>query len=434
MKASFRWASSVVLRNLLVLAAVVTAGVSPCLYAQSYDNPGLGQKPVAAHPQDYKPLGIRAGSFMLHPGVELAAEYHDNVLYTNDNTISDWIYHVRPYITAQSTWSRHSFTARVAADIGRYGDYGFRDYEDYFLQIGGRIDVLARSSFNWGLDYMQLHEERNIRSAEQGIEPTTYDLFGGSLGYDHLFNRFSIGLLYDFQQLDFDDNVNRDGEIIDNQDRDRMQQNFSARFGYQFKSDKQAFMTLGYTDTDYDQEFDRNGYSRDSSGFSVGAGINFNVTGVLSGDLSVNYLERSYDDEQLPDTDGWGFGAGLTWMPTTLTTVRGTITTSIEDTTQANSSGYLRTMYSLRVDHELLRDLQIHGQFSYYVNDYQLLPDAPEGSREEDTMYTLDFGATYFVNRSVWLSASYKYANFDTNVPNDDFEANTFWLVLGLER
>ena len=47
-------------------------------FAQYYDSPGLGQKPVAAHPQDYKPLGVRAGGFMLHPGVQLAAEYTDN--------------------------------------------------------------------------------------------------------------------------------------------------------------------------------------------------------------------------------------------------------------------------------------------------------------------------------------------------------------------
>ena len=50
--------------------------------AQYYDDPGLGQKPVATYPQDYKPLGIRAGSFMLHPGVQLGLEYTDNVFFT----------------------------------------------------------------------------------------------------------------------------------------------------------------------------------------------------------------------------------------------------------------------------------------------------------------------------------------------------------------
>ncbi|MEE4217330.1 MAG: outer membrane beta-barrel protein [Xanthomonadales bacterium] len=422
------------LRIVVVSAGIALAGVSGSVLAQSYDNPGLGEKPVAAHPQDFKPLGVRAGSFMLHPGVELAAQYLDNILYTNTDTISDLIWHVRPYITAQSTWSKHSFTARVAADIARYSDYGFRDYEDYFLQLGGHIDVMSRSSFSYGFDYMKLHEERNIRSAEQGITPTTYDLVGGNLGYDHLFNRFSIGVLYDLRSLNYDNSVNLEGEVIDNKDRDRTQQNFSARFGYQFKTDKQAFLMLGYQETDFDLDVDRNGYSRDSSGFFATAGVDFAITGVLSGDLSVNYHDRDFDDPSLVGISGWGLGAGLSWAPTMLTTVRGNITTGIEDTTQASSSGYFRTMYAVRVDHELLRDLQIMGQLSYYMNDYQLLPTAPVGSRKEDTMLTVDLGATYFINRSVWLSASYKYGNFDTNVPNDDFRANTAWLVLGLER
>ena len=50
-----------------VLVVLLTS-LTTSVYAQSYDNPGLGQQPVAAHPQDYKPLGIRAGTFMLHPG------------------------------------------------------------------------------------------------------------------------------------------------------------------------------------------------------------------------------------------------------------------------------------------------------------------------------------------------------------------------------
>ena len=425
---------STALRIVVTLCCLAVAALPTSLLAQSYDNPGLGQNPVAAHPQDFKPLGVRAGSFMLHPGVELAAQYNDNILYTNTGEVSDLIWHVRPYITAQSTWSRHSFTASLAADIGRYADYSFRDYEDIFFQVGGTVDVSSRSVFTWGADYMQLHEERNIRSAEQGVKPTNYDLLGGSLGYDHVFNRMSVGLGYDIQQLDYDDNIDEEGEIIENSDRDRTQQNVGLRLGYQFKADKQAFFTLGYSDSSYDQEFDRNDYNRDSSGYNMGAGISFNITGVLNGDVSVNYRERSYDDEQLEDIDGWGFGAGLTWMPTMLTTVRGTISTSIEDTTQATSSGYFRTLYSLRADHELLRNLQIHGQLSYTINDSQTLPDAPEDARSEDTYFTADVGATYFINRSVWLSASYKYGTFETDAPNDDFKANTAWLVLGFER
>ena len=85
------------LANTLRIVSIFTGLMLPAmLLAQFYDNPGLGQKPVAGHPQDYKPLGVRAGSFMLHPGVQLAVEFNDNVFYTRENKQNDTIYHIRP--------------------------------------------------------------------------------------------------------------------------------------------------------------------------------------------------------------------------------------------------------------------------------------------------------------------------------------------------
>jgi len=74
------------------------------------------------------------------------------------------------------------------------------------------------------------------------------------------------------------------------------------------------------------------------------------------------------------------------------------------------------------------------GQVSYTNNDYQLIDNAPENARDTDKLWNLAIGATYFFNRSVFLSASYNYTKFSTNVPNDNFKVNRFWLVLGLER
>jgi hypothetical protein len=107
---------------------------------------------------------------------------------------------------------------------------------------------------------------------------------------------------------------------------------------------------------------------------------------------------------------------------------------TVEDTTQATSSGFQRTLYSVRVDHELLRNLQLMGQLSYYHNDYQLLPDAPENSRKSDKYFVAGIGATYFFNRWSWLSLSYNYGKFTTNVPLDDFKVNDVWLVVGFEK
>ena len=407
------------------------------LYAQNYDSPGLGAMPVAAHPQDYKPLGIRAGAFMLHPGVSLAAQYTDNALYANDGLQSDTIYHVRPYITGQSTWSRHAFNVRLAADIARYADLKERDYEDYFLGVGGRIDVKNRSAFSYSLDYMNLHEGLNNRESEQGVEPTRYDVYGASVGYDHTFNRLSLGARYSWGRFDYEDVVGFDGEIIDNQDRDRATQSFTLKAGYQFWVDKQLFISYTGSQTSFDQQYDRNGYDRSGSGYTVNGGIRFSVTGRLNGSISASYYSRDYDDPRLPSTSGWMLGGagtfGLQFTPSDITTVYASVSSGVQETSDANSTSYLNTTLSLRVDHELTRSIQLNGFVAYGISDYQPIDPTAENLRTKDNTLRWGLGLNWFINRHIYLNASYGGNKLYSSVENDDYTVNTIWLTLGLE-
>lgn len=418
-----------------VLAFVLLA--CPSLFAQNYDSPGLGAMPVASHPQDYKPLGIRAGAFMLHPGVSLAAQYTDNALYANDGLQSDTIFHVRPYITGQSTWSRHAFNVRLAADVARYADLKERDYEDYFFGVGGRIDVKNRSAFNYSLDYMNLHEGLNNRSSEQGVEPTRYDVYGARLGYDHGFNRLSLGGNISWGRYDYDDVIGVDGEIIENDDRDRDTQSFTVRAGYQFFVDKQFFVSYTASETSYDQPYDRNGYERSGSGSTFSAGVNFSMTEYLNGSFGVSYHTRDFDDPRLPSTSGWTLGGsgslGLQWRPSGLTTVYLSISSGYQDTTDANSTSYLNTTLALRADHELTRSIQLNGFVAYGINDYQPIDPSVENTRSKDNTLRAGLGLNWFINRHMYLNASYNWHTLQSSVENDDYSVNSIWLTLGLE-
>jgi hypothetical protein len=419
------------LKQIAVLGCGLLAHVS--VLAQYYDDPALGGKPVAQHPQDYKPLGFRAGSFMLHPGVQLVAEYNDNVFYAEDDTDSDLVLHVRPYITSQSTWSRHSFNITAAADIARFNDFSERDYEDYFLGISGRVDVVNRSYFSYSADYMNLHEDLNNRSSEQGIEPTRYDMTGASVGYDHTFNRLSVGATYSYSAFDYDDVLRSNGSVIENDDRDRSSDMLEFRAGYQFKTDMQAIVSYTGYGVDYDKRLDRNGYERSGDGYTATGGLNFTITNKLNGDISASYLSRSYDDPRLDKTDGWGLGAGLTWVPTDLTSVYARMDTSIQETTDYNNSGFLQRAYSIRVDHELLRYLQLNAFLGYRTYDYQNIEGTPGIARDQDDVWRAGLGANWFINRHAYLNASYSWEQLSSSLPNDDYDVNKIWLVLGLE-
>jgi hypothetical protein len=199
-------------------------------------------------------------------------------------------------------------------------------------------------------------------------------------------------------------------------------------------TDKQAFFAITSHQTRFDQPIDRNGYQRDSDGWSADAGLAFTMTGKLNGDVFVRYLDNSYDDPRLPGISGWTAGAGLTWTPTQMTSVGARISSNIQPTTYEYASGYLMTLYTVRVDHELMRNLQINGFISYRTSDYELLADAPEGARTDDKSWQAGLGLSYFVNRHVFFSAAYTYDTLSSNVPGDDYDVNNIWLTLSLER
>jgi hypothetical protein len=222
--------------------------------------------------------------------------------------------------------------------------------------------------------------------------------------------------------------------VIDNQDRDRDVGTLSLNGSYQFSTNMAAFVAYDLNSVDYDQAFDRNGYARGGEGSQFNAGLSRQITGKLDASVFASYNERSFDDPLLPDVTGWAGGADLRWKATALTTVTGSISSGIEDTTTQWASGYLRTLYQLRVDHELLRFVQVSGYLGYSDNDYQLLEGAPPDARSNDTIFRAGVGVNWFINRYLFLSASYDYEKFDSSIPGDGFEVNRVWLQLGIER
>jgi len=63
-----------------------------------------------------------------------------------------------------------------------------------------------------------------------------------------------------------------------------------------------------------------------------------------------------------------------------------------------------------------------------------LLPGAPEDARSRDKILRYGVGASWFINRHIYLNASYGHDRLDTNVPMDSYDVNRVWLTLGMER
>jgi len=402
-------------------------------FAQQYYDPGVMQLTVT-HPTDgYQPNGMRLGSWTLMPAVETAVEWHDNVYYTNTDQVRDTIYHIRPKASLVSGWSRHALTVSAIADVARFQNRSSEDYTDLILSMEGRIDVQTGKFFTVRAATMKLHEDRSSPDDDNGASPTEFTLDRFALGYTHNFNRLTGSLTWSHDKTRYDDNFTEDGGFVDNSDRNRTIEDLTLRLSYLQAAQRSLYLEAGLNRVAYDLPEDFEGFRRDSEGFRAAAGVNFDITGVLTGDLYIQYLDQEKEDPRFTDIDSFGFGAGLTWYPTRLTRLELRAEQTPLETTQVYSSGYLASLYSVRLQHELRRWLLLHARVSYTDNDYSVSADAPEDSLTNTAVTRSELGLSYLFNRHFYLTAGYARDHQDANLVIEQYTANRYFLVLGVQ-
>src|SRR6185503_14702437 len=122
----------------------------------------------------------------------------------------------------------------------------------------------------------------------------------------------------------------------------------------------------------------------------------------LTGEISVGYMERKFDDPTLVKLKGIVGDASVIWKATGLTTATLTATSRAEETVLAGVSGVLRRDVGVQVDHALRRWLIWTVRAGYGTDDYIGDPCACNGFVErKDTRVSLGSALVYKLNRDV---------------------------------
>lgn len=371
---------------------------------------------------DLEPLGVTLGSFLLFPSIALQETYEDNIFFNPDDEEADFITSIEPAVLLRSNWNNHALNLRADSRVVRYLDNDDEDFEDYTLAGDGRLDITRDTNLFAGAGHRLRHEDRASPDDIRGTEPTEFSISSFNLGASHRLNRLLFRLNNEFDIIDFDDTPSATG-TINQDDRDREVYTISLQGAYEIAPRREVFLRGSWNQRDYDQNRDDNGFNRDSDGFEIAVGTNYDLTGVLLVEAFLGYRQQEYDDARLDEISGPSAGANLIWNVTRLTTVIGGISREIEETTLNGSSGYFSTRANVRVDHELLRNLLLNAGVGYRNDDF-------EGINREDDFYTLNLGAQYLLTRNFALSAGYTFLMRDTNVV-DDTDLNRFFLRLG---
>lgn len=389
---------------------------------------------VFSRDNPFTPSGIRWGSFTISPLVENENEYDSNIFKTSNNEKDDYIIHVKPSVNIRSNWSRHAIDLTVRSDIGLHQKFEQEDFEDIFIDLSGRIDVLRQSYATTKFYWSQRHEERG-EIDNGGINgPTEYMTIGGIFEYEHLFNRLRINVSNDVSYLNYEDGISLlDGSLVMDNLRDRLIDTATAQLTYEVNPRLDGFIRGEYNFKDYDSNVDRSGINRDSDGFEIVGGVGFDFTGKLFGDIYIGYREQYFEDPLLQDISGVTGGASLKWLATPLTTMSLAVDNDIIETTQPGASAGVSTAFKLNLDHELLRYVLLNAHGGYTMIDYEGTTNTPGVSSRDDEYIVLGVKAKYLFSRNFYLKSEYLFRQRESNVPLNDYDSHRVLLSIGLQ-
>ena len=363
--------------------------------------------------------GIAVGSFLLIPAISLTEYHDDNVYAAETNTHPDYVTVISPTFNLNSQWSKHKLDINAGMDLLRYADLTNENVDDYWAGISGRYDFSAKQNVFGGVNYTRDHEDRASPDAVSGDTPTTFDDYLAHVGHAFVGGRHRTRVAYTVNKLDFQ-NVTGSSGIIDNSDRDRTEQALGLRYLYKYTPVTALFVEAVVDKRAYDQTPDFAGNDRNSDGYRYSLGMeHVGTTSVLR--IFAGSLGRDYQSAVFENQSAFDFGLDYTWNfgAASKLVVHGG--RAIEETTFDNSSGYLMTDASVRMQVGISPGKSLNLSAIKSTADYYGI------DRTDDyTDYSLGYSQQLLAN--LLVSLDLRRSKRDSNVAGSDFTINQIIL------
>lgn len=405
---------------------VTTGSIAPP-YVTSPSRARPKPKPKLDDTDPYEPLGIRVGSFVLRPAIEFTGGYDSNPPRSSVPEGSAF-YVVAPELQAKSDWERHEFRANLRGNYTGYNALPSLSRPFFESVLDGRIDWTSQTRVELQNRFRVSTDTPGSPTFQADVaKPTIFTNLGGSAGLFHRFNRLEVGGKVSVDSTRYQDSELADGSTGSNADRDFSVYGLELRGSYEMTPGIKPFVALETDRRVYDLSTDSSGIQRDSKGFTPRIGTSFELSRLLTGNISIGYLTRTYEDPQLRELHGPIADAALTWSATALTKATLTARSSAYESTDPQVSGVLARDLGIQVDHSF-RDWLIGSlKLGYGLDDYV-------GSSRVDNRLSGSAALTYKMNREMWLKGELRREQRSSNVPDQDYAANIFMLGLRLQR
>ena len=360
----------------------------------------------------YDPEPIRLGAFLVNSQASASLNYIDNVRATNTNKESDTIARLGVEIYARTNWNVHEVGIDLSADRNEYMESGDESSNDLRARLRGRLDVSRDVSIGGAVFAEDRVESRTDLTSSVGLDrPIEFTRVGASIDANYQSDRFRWTNFAEVSEEDYEDGRQTGSGILIDQDyRDNSVTLVRSRLSYAVSPNLAVYTQGTMADRSYDQPQILGGgvRSRDSTGYTLAAGVDFELNSLVRGDIAVGYLNEDKDDDFFEDVDGLSLDGRLQWFPSRLTTVGFNAGRRVVDIGVIDSPIALQTNFGARVDHELRRNIILSAAANVSSYDYQ------EIDRSDD-VNDLTLTAAYKLNKRVHVEAFARHINRDSS-------------------
>jgi len=380
----------------------------------------------------FDPLGIKVGDLKLTPYVEEDFGWASNPASASGPQRGSAFETTEAGLALQSDWSQSDLHGLLK---GGYTDY-FADPQENAPYANGvlddRLDVTRDLSFDaegrFNVSEQTLASLGVVSAAAAGAtERPLVETFGGTIGGAQQFGDLTLALHGTLDRTQYQD-ATLPGGVVEHLSTDDFDDwGLRTRVSYRISPYISPFVEVVGDTRRYDDGVDFSGYARNSVGILARAGATLAFTQLLTGEASLGYGERAYQDPRLPDMRSPLIDASLIWSATPLTTVTAKAQTTLEDTTTPGASGAVSRAYTIDVAHALTRNVTLGASAGYATDDYV-------GVALHDSTTSLGLRAEYHLSRDVVLKASATRQDYLSSAPNSNYIANVFMLGLRLQR
>mgnify|MGYP003379955675 FL=1 len=239
--------------------------------------------------------------------------------------------------------------------------------------------------------------------------------------------RLQLALRGTFDRFTYDDAVTNAGVVLPQSERDYNAYGGRLRASYELTPGLRPFVEVGIEQRRFDRLVATGGTLQGSTSTTYRVGSTFELTRLLTGEISAGYLVRDNLEPTFGDIGLPVFDASLVWTATALTTVRLTAKSMIDESFTTGASGIEKRDVSIELEHAFRRWLTGTARLAYGHDNYR-------GTNRVDQRMVASLGLVYRASRNLQIRGEIRRESLQSNTANQSYSANVVLFGLRLQR